>query len=138
MSRSKEEVIIREVAKSSGIRWGTTAAFCFGRIYVERIGFASIPVVGMRVISNATSSALVPIVRAAIFQHLERAGLESEILEFSPTVATRSKRKRFVDENAGSPTVGKNKMGVEMDFHFEIKKIHAGHFTWNGCYGKIG
>ncbi len=131
MARSEVENIIRELAKSSSISFGTTAPFAIEGISVRRIGFASIPVVELGLHCKCQDfSAMVPIARQIVFRYLERNGLESEILMYTPTVSAGSTEKIFVDRNPNSPTNGSRKRGLHYSIHFEIKKLHVDHFDW--------
>jgi hypothetical protein len=138
MARSESEVMIREIAKSSCMSFGTTAPFALGSIQITRIGFADIPVVQIGVTCRADCrGALVPIARAIVFKKLEAHGLESEILEFTPTVAPEGRQCMFTDENPSSESHGKRKRGVFHWFRFEIKKEQVGHFVWDWKHGKF-
>lgn len=118
--------------------WCTTAPFQIGDLQVERIGFAGIPVVYVMVTCPPKAvSSLVPVARQVVFRELTAAGLENEILEFAPGVQDQGRRLRFVDCNERSPTKGKNKMGRQYRFSFEIKKPFLGFFEWKGNHGSI-
>jgi len=81
---------------------------------------------------------LTPIARSIVYKELELHGVESEILEFTPTINSGVNRQTlFVDENDSSPHCGKRKRGKKMEWHFEIKKIHVAHFNWEGRRGKF-
>lgn len=140
MARSEEEVIIRETAKSTVINWGTTAPFeIVGGITIKRIGFASIPVVRIEIAcKDEHLGAITPVARQIVFRELESHGLESEILEFTPTVGCDSSRRyKFTDCNESSPTKGQGKFGKLRHWHFEIKKEHVGHFEWDWKSGRF-
>ena len=123
------EELIRGMAKASTISWKTKAAFNMGKARFVRQGFASIPSIAVTVISPATTGDLVPIVRQVVYRQLEQAlgnvkGIEgttpSDWLATSPVVGTRSRKRKFEDQNPDSPTNGKNKMGQVHEFWFEI------------------
>ena len=109
-----------------------------GELRIEKIGFAEVPLVFVMVAcpSNAIT-AMVPVARQFIFRELATAGIENEILEFTPTVET-TRRVKFVDCNEHSPTKGKNKMGRLHRFAFEIKPPFVGYFQWGGFCKRVG
>lgn len=121
------EEIIRQTSKSFAVTWGTMAPFQLGGVRVGRIGFADIPVVTCTVYAADTSS-IVPTVRAYVYKELETMGLPSDGVELAPTVQ-RGRRRKFVDRNESSPTLGKNKMGYELRFTFEIKREFVSVFN---------
>lgn len=131
--------LLRDASASLCMDWCTTAPFQIGDLQVERIGFASIPMVYVMVHCHPQAmSSLVPVVRQVVFRELAAAGLENEILEFVPGVQEQGRgQRRFVDCNERSPTKGKNKMGRQYRFSFEIKRPFLGFFEWNGHYGRI-
>jgi hypothetical protein len=80
---------------------------------------------------------MVPVVRQFVFRELAAAGIENEILDFTPGVQEQ-KRLRFVDCNEHSPSKGKNKMGRLYRFSFEIKRPFVGYFQWDGFCNRTG
>ena len=140
MARTETEHIGREIAKSLFINWGTTAPFqVIGEIYIQKIGYAGIPIIGIKIACKDCRD-LVAIARQMIYRELEVCGLESEIIEFTPTVGSENqgRRYKFTDTNESSLTLGKNKYGILYHFHFEIKKVHVGHFEWGGFCNQYG
>lgn len=130
--------LLRHLAISQCCRFGTTAPFTLGEIQIQKVGFAQIPVIGMQVICPAAASrSMTPIVRSLVFMELETAGLTNEAVEFVPRVST-GKYRKFVDINESSPTLGKNKMGYEYTFSFEIRPEYVKCFTWGGWCGNNG
>lgn len=129
------EKLLREASQSFGIDWGTTAPFSLGEIYIKRIGFGNIPVIGM-IVMGVDIATMVPIVRQIIFRELDLAGIDTKEIKFSPTATISSRKRKFVDSNESSPTKGKNKMGHEIDLRFEI--LNPKLFEWeNFTVGKI-
>ena len=113
--------IIRDLAKSSCITFGTTAPYVIHGVTCGRIGFASIPVVAVAITHAAKHSGdLCPIARQLAYQELEKHGIPSDCLALTPTYGHRSRRRKFVDANLSSASLGKNKMGYEGEWHFEI------------------
>ena len=138
MASSEAEVTIREIAKSQYMSFGTTAPFAIGGFRITKVGFADIPVVELMITCRPDSiSALVPIARSLVFKKLELHGLESEILEFTPTVGSEGRGCMFTDENESSQSHGKRKRGQTYHFRFEIKKEQVGHFEWDWRHGKL-
>jgi hypothetical protein len=116
----------------------TDAPFQMSDLQIEKVGFAEIPVVFVTVACPAKAiSAIVPVARQFIFRELEAAGIENEIVEFTPTVQEQ-RRGRFVDCNEHSPTKGKNKVGRFYRFAFEIKRPFIGYFQWEGFCNRVG
>lgn len=140
MNNDKDKAVewaIRQTSSpSGGSRWGTSAPFSLGEVFIRRIGFADIPVVGCTVIAKDATS-VVPVVRQHVFYELETQGVPNEAISCGPTVAVRRQRM-FTDANEDSPTKGKNKRGLEMEFHFEIRKeaVHK-YFTWSHGRGEV-
>jgi len=124
---------------SSGITFGTTAAYAIIRLpYLDRIGFADIPVVGVSIVSPVDTGTITPIARQLVFRKLAECGVPFQAVKLVPTVG-RSRRTRFKDENESSKTLGKNKMGDVLDYHFEIEReyVHLfqakeGHCSFRG------
>lgn len=140
MARSEEEVIIRETAKSTAINWGTNAPFeIVGSIQIRKVGFAGDHVVRIQIACKDESlSALTPVARQIVFRELETHGLESEILEYTPSVGCESSRRyKFTDCNESSPTKGERKYGKLRHWTFRIKPEHVGHFEWDWKTGKF-
>jgi hypothetical protein len=132
------EELLRGVAASLCSDWLTDAPFQMSELRVEKVGFAEIPVAFVMVACSPKAiPAMVPVVRQFIFRELEAAGIENEILEFTPTVQEQ-KRLRFVDCNEHSPSKGKNKMGRLYRFAFEIKRPFLGYFRWDGFCKRVG
>lgn len=138
MARSESELMIREIAKSHCMSFGTTAPFAIGTFRITKVGFADIPVVELMITCRPDSiGAVVPIARSLVFKKLELHGLESEILEFTPSVGSEGRGCMFTDENPSSESCGKRKRGQMYHFRFEIKKVHVGHFEWDWRNGKL-
>jgi len=132
------EQLLRDAAASLCSDWLTDAPFQMGELRVEKVGFAEIPVVFVMVACPPNAvPAMVPVVRQFVFRELESAGIESGIVEFTPTVQEQ-KRLRFVDCNEHSRTKGKNKMGRLYRFAFEIKRPFVGYFQWGGFCKRTG
>ena len=136
------EELLRGIAASSSIRFGTNAPFELGGIFIKRIGFANIPVVGMVVnCRQQDRAAMVPIVRNFVFTELVNAGISNTAVKFIPTVNTtedsRGRQVMFTDCNESSPTKGKRKRGHALVFHFEIQPDAIGRFTWQGGRGQL-
>lgn len=147
MSDSSEKIpadaerMMRRLAVTDTVRFGTSAPFHLGAFFVKRIGFANIPVVGMVVACRPQdASAVVPIVRSFVYTELEGAGISNEAVEFVPTRGQTERGGRqtlFVDTNESSPTKGKNKRGQLYEFRFEIKKEFIQRFVWDTWRGKL-
>lgn len=130
------ENLIRETSKPGAVTWGTTCPFNLGEVTFRRVGFADIPMAQCTIFAPDVRS-VVAVVRQHVFYELETQGIPTEIIEFEPSVTT-GRRRRFVDQNSSSESTGKNKMGLEMTFNFEIKKFAAHRwFTWEMRYGKV-
>jgi hypothetical protein len=124
------ERLLRELATSSCCRFGTAAPYELGPVQVRRVGFARIPVVEVPVFCRHQDiSALVPIVRQHVFTELESAMIPSRILAFTPGVSI-GRRRRFIDRNESSPTLGKTRVGEYVEFRFEIDSKHVDLFEW--------
>lgn len=135
---NRMEQLLRGAAASLCSDWLTDAPFQMSRLRVEKVGYAEIPVVFVMVACSPKAiSAMVPVARQFVFRELEAAGIENEILEFTPSVQEQ-KRLRFVDCNEHSPTKGKNKMGRLHRFGFEIKRPFVGYFQWDGFCKRVG
>lgn len=136
------EDIIREVAKSSSINFGTDAPFFIGPIKIEKTGFADIPIIYCMVTTPAPTSTMVNIVRSVIYRWLESHGIPSECIELTPGVQMGARRK-FTDQNPSSASHGKNKFGIERRMAFDIKRpktkpnAFMDYFEWDSRYGKI-
>jgi len=131
------EQTIRTVAASFNIDCGTNAPYqMVGDVYIEKIGFGQIPVVGINIIGKEIES-LVNIARQVVFREVVSQGVSPHALQIRPTVCKESRKRKFVDCNESSPSFGKNKMGHEIRFHFEIKKEHLGCFEWDINKGKV-
>jgi hypothetical protein len=132
------EQLLRGAAASLASDWLTDAPFQMSRLRIEKIGFAEIPLVFVMVACPSKAiTAMVPVVRQFIFRELEAAGIENEILEFTPGVQEQ-KRFRFTDCNEHSPSKGKNKVGRLYRFAFEIKRPFVGYFRWDGFCKRTG
>lgn len=136
------EDIIREMAKSGSINFGTDAPFFIGTVKIEKTGFADIPIVYCMVTTPAPTSTMVAIVRSVIYRCLESHDIPSEVIELTPTVQMGQRRK-FTDHNPSSASHGKNKFGVERRMAFEIRRpttkpsAFMDYFKWDGLYGKF-
>jgi hypothetical protein len=128
------EKVLRQLATASAVRIATEAPFCLGRIFVKKIGFANIPIVGMTVYCHPRDTrALTPIARSFVYVELENAGIPNEAVEFTPSLGQGERGHRqvmFVDINESSATKGKRRRGQEYEFHFEIKKEWVQKFVW--------
>jgi hypothetical protein len=134
----QDEQLLRDTAASLCSDWLTTVPFQISDVRVEKVGFADVPLVFVMVACPPIAiAAIVPVVRQFIFRELAGAGIENEIVEFTPTVQEQ-KRLRFVDCNEHSPTKGKNKMGRLYRFAFEIKRPFVGYFQWGGGCNRVG
>lgn len=130
--------VLRDMAASLCADWLTNAPFQLGELRIEKVGFAEIPVAFVMVACSPKAiTAMVPVVRQFIFREMEAAGIENEILEFTPSVQDQ-KGVRFVDCNEHSPTKGKNKVGRLYRFTFEIKRPFVGYFEWSGFCKRVG
>ena len=79
--------LLRGVAASLSCDWLTDAPFQMSELRVEKVGFAQIPIVFVMVACPPKAiAAMVPVVRQFVFRELEAAGIENEILEFTPGV----------------------------------------------------
>jgi hypothetical protein len=138
MMSQQNEQFLRDAAASLALDWLTIVPYQMSQLQVEKIGFADVPLVFVTVACPPNAiSAMVPVVRQFIFRELAGAGIENEIVEFTPTVQEQ-KRLRFVDCNEHSPTKGKNKMGRLYRFAFEIKRPFVGYFQWGGSCNRVG
>jgi len=132
------EQILRDTSASLCCDWLTTVPFHMGELRIEKVGFAEIPVVFVTVACPPKAiRAMVPVVRQFIYRELAAAGIENEIVEFTPTVQEQ-RRVQFVDCNSHSPTKGKNKMGRLYRFAFQIKPPFMGFFYWGGFCNRVG
>ncbi len=137
MDRQVEQ-LLRDTAASLCGDMLTDSPFQMGELQIEKVGFAAIPVVFVTVACPPKAvSLIVPVARQFIFRELEAAGIENEILAFTPTVEEQ-RRVRFVDCNEQSPTKGKNKMGRFYRFAFKIKRPFLGYFEWTGLGNRLG
>lgn len=129
------EGLLRDMARSLCIRFGTTAPYAIGRISAERVGYAQIPCVRVNVwCRDEDLSALVPIVRQRVFGELAERGWGDEHILFVPSVR-RGRVRMFFDENESSESCGRRKRGVEYTFHFEMRRaLAAATFTSFGTY----
>ena len=133
------EQLLRDTAASLGMDWLTDSPFQMSGLRIEKAGFAEIPVAFVMVACPEKAiPAMVPVVRQFIFRELEAAGIENEILEFTPTVQDQGRRRRFVDCNEHSPTKGKNKVGRLFRFAFTIKRPFVDYFQWGGFAKQVG
>ena len=81
------EQILRGTAVSLCCDLLTDAPFQMSDLQIEKVGFAEIPVVFVTVACPAKAiSAIVPVARQFVFRELEAAGIENEIVEFTPMV----------------------------------------------------
>ena len=122
------EQIIRDTASSLCCDMLTDAPFQMGELQIEKVGFAEIPVAFVIVACPPKAvSAIVPVARQFIYREFAAAGIENEILAFTPTVQEQ-RRGKFVDCNEHSPSKGKNKMGRLFRFAFEDQAAVHGLF----------
>ena len=132
------EQLLRDTAASLCCDMLTDAPFQMGELQIEKVGFAEIPVAFVIVACPPKAvSAIVPVARQFIYRELAAAGIENEILAFTPTVQEQ-RRVRFVDCNEHSPSKGKNKIGRFYRFAFEIKPPLMGFFYWGGFCNRVG
>ena len=132
------EQILRDTAASLSCDLLTDAPYQMSDLIIEKVGFAEIPVAYVNVACPPKAiPALVPVIRQFVFRELAAAGIENEILAFTPTVQDQARRK-FVDCNEHSPTKGKNRVGRIYRFAFEIKPPFAGYFLWGGFCKRVG
>ncbi len=132
------EQFLRDTAASFACDLLTDAPFQMSDLQIEKLGFAEIPVAFVTVACPAKAiSALVPVVRQFVFRELAAAGIDNEIVEFTPRVESKC-RRRFIDCNEHSPTKGKNKMGRIYRFSFEIRPPFVGYFLWGGFANRVG
>ena len=68
--------------------------------------------------------------RQYVFGELESALIPSRILAFVPGVSV-GRRRRFIDRNESSPTLGKTKVGEYVEFRFDIDPKHLDFFEWS-------
>jgi len=115
----KGKRLLREISKSKHVTFGTDAPYKLGQIGFSQIGFASIPAVGCRVYTHSIDS-IIPVVRQHIMRTIASHGLNTAAVELRLHVGIESTRRKFVDENPSSPTLGKNKMGQVARCHLEI------------------
>ena len=132
------EQLVRDSSASLVCDWLTTEPFQMGELRIEKVGFGKIPVVFVMVSCPPKAMrAMVPVVRQFIYRELAAAGIENEIVEFTPLVQDQG-RKRFVDCNSHSPTKGKAKVGRSYRFALEIKPPFTGFFYWGGFCNRVG
>ena len=128
--------LLRKMHASMGVQFGTTAPFqIIGEVYVRKIGFADIPVVGVDIACKPeVMTALVPIARQLVYRELETMGIPNEAVEFQAGVQSEGRRRRFTDCNESSPTLGSTKMGQLYRFRFDIRPEHVKtfKFDWAG------
>lgn len=134
---SRDEELLRAVASSLCIRFGTTAPYAIGRVTAEKVGFAAIPSVVVDVYCRQEDvGSLVPIVRQRVFGELAERGWENETIGFTPSVRLEShRRRRFVDENEDSSSLGENKFGHHHRFRFDIVDVELREATFNPVRG---
>jgi hypothetical protein len=120
--------LLRAVSASRCISFGTTAPFVVSRpVYVGRVGYAGIPVVGVEIVTPADTGTVCPVARQLVLRRLAELGLPLDCVSLTPSVG-RGRRRKFTDDNPSSPTQGKGKFGDVLDFHFEILRQHVGLF----------
>lgn len=138
MNASQDD-LLRAVSRSLCVRFGTTEPFAIGRVSAERVGYAQIPSVVVTVVCRDESlSALVPIVRQRVFAELaERGWGDEHIVNLTPGTM-RGRRRKFVDENESSPTVGRSKFGIEYRFRFDMSRdLAAATFPRGGSFARL-
>ena len=132
------EQFLRDSAASLCCDMLTDAPFQMSDLQIEKVGFAEIPVVFVTIAYTPKAiPSIVPVVRQFVYRELEAAGIENEILAFTPSVQGHG-RAKFVDCNEHSRSKGKNKMGIFYRFAFEIKPPFAGYFLWGGFCNRVG
>jgi hypothetical protein len=123
--------MLRDTARSFGVNWGTSEPYCVEDTTYRKVGFAGDYVVEI-VICAKTSEGFAPIIRQLAYRELESQGIDSDILEFYPTVGASRKQVLFVDCNESSPTLGKRKRGYRYSWHLRIDPAAAGRlFVWD-------
>ena len=133
-----KEQLLRDTAASLCCDLLTDAPFQMGDLQIEKVGFAEIPVAFVTVACTPKAiPSIVPVARQFIFRELEAAGIENEIVAFTPSVQGQRQGK-FVDCNEHSRSKGKNKMGIFYRFTFEIKRPFLGYFQWSGIGHRVG
>ncbi len=119
---SVDEQLLKAAHNSLCIRWGTTGPYAIGRVTAERIGYAQDPCVVVTVTCRDEDlSSLVPITRQRVYRELAERGWTPDDIEFRPSTQ-RGRRRRFVDENESSESLGRNKMGSEYRFSFRMER----------------
>lgn len=132
------EQLLRDSAASLCCDLLTDAPFQMGDLQIEKVGFAEIPVVFVTIACTPKAiPSIVPVARQFVFRELAAAGIENEIVAFTPTVQDQ-RRVKFVDCNEHSRSKGKNKMGSFYRFSFEIKPPFVGYFLWGGFCNRVG
>ncbi len=126
--------VIAGMSALPGIRFGTTVPYSLGNVWIGRIGFASIPVIGTTVFHKAGEN-IVPVVRQHVFEKLASAGLpyNPTVIQTRPLVGQRSRQRMIIDENQASDSCGKRKRMVEAEFTFEIVDMK----TFCNAYGQF-
>lgn len=134
---TETDKLLADVSASTAVDFGTTAPFQLGAFSLRRVGFADIPVAEL-IVYAAQRQSVVPVARQFVFREFKLAGLDpAETLRITPTVNCSSRRRRFVDCNEHSPTKGRNKMGYELKFHFEITPAGLRQTTWAEGRGRL-
>jgi len=130
--------LLRGLHTSLCVRFGTDVPFAIGRARAVKVGYAQDPCVVVDVFCrDEDMSALVPIVRQRVFGELAERGWHAGEVEFTPHTM-RGRRRRFVDENESSPTVGRSKMGQEYEFRFLMSRaLASATFAGGGSFAKL-
>jgi hypothetical protein len=128
------ESTLASASASLSIRFGSAAPYSIGKVWIGRIGYANIPVVGVTGYQRQRDN-IVPVVRQHVYRALRTAGLpyNPEVIQTRPLVGYRSRQRVIVDENHDSESCGKRKRMHEAEYTFEILDIKR----FCACYGKF-
>jgi hypothetical protein len=115
--------LLRQVSASKFVTFGTSAPYTVSRPpYLERIGFASIPVVGVEIVGAEDTAMFTAIARQLVLRELADRGLGHVRVSLIPTVGGSYRKRKFKDTNERSGSFGRMKFGRTLDFHFEIER----------------
>lgn len=130
--------LVRAAASSLAISWHTDAPYRIEGVRAERVGFASLPSVVLDVYCRAEDlGAVIPIVRQRVYGELAERGWRPEDISVVPMVSAGRTRK-YRDENERSPSHGRNKMGVQHGFRFDMSRdLAAATFQGSGSFRAI-
>lgn len=134
----QDELLLRHLHASTAMTLGVMAPMHLGKIRVEKVGFGRIPVVEIQVFFKGEIAGAIPAIRQFVFHELETSGISNDAVLFTPRVERRARRRKFLDTNESSPTLGKHKIGGEFLVRFEIKPECVALFEWGHFgHGKI-